>query len=203
MTREETKKIVMVMVSTYPNWKPNNLSATVDAWSIMLDEQSYEEVAIALKTYANTDTSGFAPSVGQLTSIIRNIKDKGDGTEELTENDAWVLVFKAIKRSSWYSEEEFEKLPPTVRKAVGNPMVLKEWAQTENLNLSVESSNFKRNYNTLAAREREMKALPQSTMSYIEERRKKAEMLGTVEHIEDPVDLNKKMLEMFSIDDIV
>ena len=40
MTRDEAKKIVMIIASTFPNWKPNNLSFTVDAWTAMLEEYS-------------------------------------------------------------------------------------------------------------------------------------------------------------------
>ena len=36
MTRDEAKKIVMVIASTYPNWHPLDMSFTVDAWASML-----------------------------------------------------------------------------------------------------------------------------------------------------------------------
>lgn len=51
MTREETKKIIMVMAASYPNYKPLDISMTVDAWQMMLEEYSYNEIALALKAY--------------------------------------------------------------------------------------------------------------------------------------------------------
>ena len=36
MTRDEVKEIVMVIYSTYPNWKPDDLKFTVNAWYLML-----------------------------------------------------------------------------------------------------------------------------------------------------------------------
>ena len=66
MTRDEVKKIIMVVMASYPNWKPNDLSFTVDVWYMMLCDYTYNDVAKALKTYITTDTSGFAPSIGQL-----------------------------------------------------------------------------------------------------------------------------------------
>ena len=47
MTRDETKKIVMVIASTYPNWHPADMSFTVDAWALMLESFSYQQIGRA------------------------------------------------------------------------------------------------------------------------------------------------------------
>ena len=51
MTREETVKIIRIMVDSYPNYKPNNISETVDVWNMMLSEYTYEQISVALKAY--------------------------------------------------------------------------------------------------------------------------------------------------------
>lgn len=43
MTRDETKKIVMIIASTYPNWHPSDMSFTVDAWALMLESFTYRQ----------------------------------------------------------------------------------------------------------------------------------------------------------------
>ena len=48
MTRDEAKRIIQIMVATYPNYKPNDLSDTVDVWHMMLEEYRYPEIAAAL-----------------------------------------------------------------------------------------------------------------------------------------------------------
>ena len=58
MTREETVKIIRIMCDCYPNYKPNNLSETVDVWNMMLKDCVYEQVSVALKAYIRSDTSG-------------------------------------------------------------------------------------------------------------------------------------------------
>ena len=68
MTREETVKIIRIMCDCYQNYKPNDLSETVDVWTMMLEEYPYEQIAVSLKAYVLSDTSGFAPSIGQLIS---------------------------------------------------------------------------------------------------------------------------------------
>lgn len=164
MTREETVKIIRIMVDSYPNYKPNNISETIDVWTMMLEEYSYEQIAVSLKSYILSDTSGFAPSVGQLVAKVQDLSQP----QELTELEAWALVHKAIKNSSYESEEEFAKLPPLVQKAVGLPSNLREWALTENLNKEVVSSNFMRTYKNVVNREKEFNKLPSDAKQLIQ-----------------------------------
>lgn len=76
MTRDETKKIIMLISATYPNFKPMDLTFTVDAWAMMLVDYDYNRVAAALKDYITSDTSGFAPSIGQLTDRMHTLEKR-------------------------------------------------------------------------------------------------------------------------------
>lgn len=71
MTREETVKIIRIMVDSYPNYKPNDISETVDVWQMMLEEYSYQQVSVALKEYILTENNGFAPSIGQIVNMVK------------------------------------------------------------------------------------------------------------------------------------
>lgn len=164
MTREETVKIIRIMVDSYPNYKPNDISETVDVWQMMLEEYSYQEVSVALKAYILSDDSGFAPSIGKLVSKIHTMTTP----QELNEMEAWSLVYKAICNSTYNSVEEFSKLPPLVQKAVGLPENLREWAMTENLNLEVVMSNFQRAYKSELKRHEELQKIPQNVRRLIE-----------------------------------
>lgn len=156
MTRDETKKIIRVISATYPNFHPADLSEIVDIWTLMLEEYSYADVSLALKSYVLSDSSGFAPSVGQLTSRIAN---KNVSIPEPLE--AWSLVYSAISRSIYGSEEEFKKLPEICQKAIGNPANLKEMAMLDTKTVqSVEQSHFIRSYESLAKRYKEEMRLP-------------------------------------------
>lgn len=156
MTREEARDIVHDVVACYPNFKPLNLSETVDAWHMMLEEYSKNDIIVALKAYVTTDKSGFAPSVGQIVDKLHTLSK----AQELSETEAWALVSKAIRNSSYNSVEEFAKLPPLVQKAVGIPEQLREWAIDENYNEMVVSSNFMRSYKTVLSRKEENAKLP-------------------------------------------
>ena len=43
MTRDEAKHLVMMVSAAYPNWKPLNLTETVDTWAVMLEEFDHDE----------------------------------------------------------------------------------------------------------------------------------------------------------------
>ena len=157
MTRDETVNIIRIMVDSYPNYKPNNLSETVDVWHTMLSDYDYNLVSVALKSYILSDTSGFAPAIGQIVAKMHAITQP----QKLNEMEAWALVSKAIRNSIYNAADEYAKLPPIVQKAVGLPSQLMQWAIDDSYNESVVSSNFMRCYRIELAREKEMSMLPE------------------------------------------
>ena len=164
MTRAEPLKIIRIMVDSYPNYKPNNISETVDVWHMMLSDYDYNVVAMALKAYILSDTSGFAPSIGQLVDKMKSITSP----QELNEMEAWSLVCDALRNSGYNYAEEYAKLPPLVQKAVGLPTQLQTWALTENLNKDVVGSNFMRCYRIEAERQNEISKMPQDVREMLE-----------------------------------
>lgn len=165
MVREETVKIIRIMCDCYPNYKPNNLSETVDVWNMMLNNYSYEQVSVALKAYVFSDTSGFAPSIGQLIGKIQIISQP----QELEGMAAWGLVSKALRNGTYGAVEEFNKLPPLVRQAVGMPDNLKNWATSDYQTVeTVIQSNFLRTYETVVKRANEINRMPDNIKSLIE-----------------------------------
>lgn len=165
MTRDETVKIIRVMCDCYPNYKPNNLSETVDVWNMMLKDCAYEHVSVALKAYIRSDTSGFAPSIGQLIGKIQAISQP----QELDEMTAWGLVSKALRNGYYGAVEEFNKLPPLVRQAVGMPDNLRNWATSDYQAIeTVIQSNFLKNYRTVVSRLKELNCMPPEIKSLIE-----------------------------------
>ena len=164
MTRDETIKILMVIQAAYPNYKPPDKTVAVNVWAEMLSDIPYEKVSAAVKMYIQTDTSGFAPSVGDVRERVCDIFAKED---DLNETAAWSLVLKAIRRSTYYSEEEFSKLPPILQRSVSSPRQLKEWATMEDVDgktLTVIQSNFQRTFREEQRREHERNKLSQDLL---------------------------------------
>ena len=165
MTRDETKRIIQIMCATYPNWKPADLSNTVDAWHLMLEDYPYNQIAIALKAYVTSDASGFAPSVGQLIAKLNTITT----TNEPSELEAWAMVSRALRNGYYGAEEEFSKLPELVQKAVGNPSNLRQWSQTDVDSIeNVIQSNFLRTYRNVVKRAEEVQKMPSDIKAIIQ-----------------------------------
>lgn len=166
MTVNDARKIIAVMLVSYPNFKPIDTELMATTWADMLNEYSYEQVNVALKCYITTDTSGFAPSIGQLIDKLKTVEQP----QELNELQAWGLVRKAINNSGYHSEEEFAKLPPLVQKAVGTPGQLKQWGMSDIESIeTVAQSNFMRTYRAVVKREDEVSRMPKEIRQLIQQ----------------------------------
>lgn len=158
MTWDETKTIVGIIKSLYPNWKTENLKSTVDTWHIVLEEFDSKAIQYAVKRFALTDKSGFPPSVGQLVCQLQEATENGG----LSGLEAWGLVARAMRNSAYNSAEEFSRLPKDVQRAVGSAETLKSWALTDIDSTPVLQSNFLRTYNAVAEKARTEARLPNS-----------------------------------------
>jgi hypothetical protein len=166
MTVNDARKIIAVLLVSYPNFKPIDTELMATTWADMLNEYSYEQASVALKCYITTDTSGFAPSIGQLIDKLKTVEQP----QELNELQAWGLVRKAINNSGYHSEEEFAKLPPLVQKAVGTPGQLRQWGMSDIESIeTVAQSNFMRTYRAVAKREDEVSRMPKEIRQLIQE----------------------------------
>lgn len=165
MTREETIKLLMVIQSAYPNFKPPDKTVAVDTWYTMLRDMDYNVVQMGLRAYITSDTSGFAPSIGQLINKLHEVQSP----QELNEMEAWFLVSRALRNGYYGAVEEFNKLPPLVQKAVGSPDNLRNWAQTDSESIeNVVQSNFMRTYRTVVNRANEYQKMPKDIQALIE-----------------------------------
>ena len=166
MTREETKKILMMVQASYPNFNPPDKTVTINTWFLLLKDNEYLAIEQALRAYITTDTSGFAPNIGQLLDKLHAIQSP----QELNEMEAWSLVSKALRNGYYGAVEEFDKLPPLVQKAVGSPDNLRNWSQTDVKAIeTVIQSNFMRSYAAIVKREYEIKKMPADVQALIED----------------------------------
>ena len=169
MTYDETLTIMSVLKAAYPNYykdmRRSDADAVVALWVEMFKDDPVEIVAVAVKAHIATDKKGFPPHIGAIKEAIVKLKT----SDEMTELEAWGCVLKAIRNSNYNSAQEFDALPPVVRRLVGSPNQLREWAQMDSDTInSVVASNFQRSYKARAANEREFLALPSDVKETIE-----------------------------------
>lgn len=166
MTKNEVIKLLMTIQTFYPNYRVDNKEFTINAWYTIIGDCDYKLMEKALQTYIITDTSGFAPNVGQLLDKLHLIQDP----QELNEMEAWSLVSKALRNGYYGAVEEFNNLPPLVQKAVGSPDNLRNWSQTDVKAIeTVIQSNFMRSYAAIVKREYEIKKMPADVRTLIED----------------------------------
>ena len=168
MTREDTIKILSVLRGAYPAFyrdiTKQEAESTIALWESMFDEEPYELVAAAVKAFISGDGKGFPPAIGQIKERIRQITTP----EEMTEQEAWSLVSKALRNSTYGSEEEFKKLPPEVQAVVHDPGQLKQWAMSPAEDVeTVIASNFMRSFRAKQKVNREYMALPTSVKQFM------------------------------------
>lgn len=158
VTRDETINILMMIQAAYPSFKVPDKTIAVNTWYTLLSEYKYNQVGASLKRYIQTNKNGFAPSIGQIIDGISEIFSE----DEENEMEAWMLVQKAIRNSTYHADEEFDKLPIIIQKAVSHPRQLQEWAMMENVDgraWNVMQSNFMRTYRAEVEKEKEMRRL--------------------------------------------
>ena len=168
MERGDVLKIMAVLRGAYPQFyrdiSRTEAEDTVNLWADMFKADEPILVAAAVKSVIEGDEKGFPPTIGQVKAKLRLIT----GSKELTEAEAWDMVARGIRNGLYGAAEEFEKFPPIVRRIVGSPNALKEWARmdTETVH-SVVSSNFQRSYRAVVAREKEINALPADVREFV------------------------------------
>ena len=158
MTKDQFKILVKAMKAVYtnPGFIPDN--DAFDVWYSMLKDLDYALASRAVQMHMQTEET--PPTVAGIRK--QSAKLKADETDDLNETAAWSLVLKAIRRSTYYSDEEFAKLPPVVQRAVSSPRQLREWAMLEDVDgktLTVIQSNFQRTFRAEQQRERERSKL--------------------------------------------
>lgn len=164
MTAEETKKIIATIVASFPNYKPNDMKMTLSVWSTMFQDYDFKLVGAALKTYISEDHE-FAPSIGQLIAKVNQITSP----EDMNAMEAWSLVDRAIRDSTYHAQERFDELPEVIQKAVGSADNLRNWGQSDIHSIeTVVQSNFIKTYHTTVERQKQLKALPSDIRALIE-----------------------------------
>ena len=161
MTREDTIKILSVLRGAYPAFyrdiTKQEAESTIALWESMFDEEPYELVGAAVKAFISGDGKGFPPAIGQIKERIRQIT----APEEMTEQEAWTYVSKALRNSTYGSEEEFAKLPQEIQAVVHDPGQLRQWAMSPAEDVeSVIASNFMRSFRVKQKTTKEYMALP-------------------------------------------
>ena len=144
MTAKEFGLLADAIKTYFPR---DNVLPTENAlrlWYAELKDIPYQIAYAALRKYVLTNK--FAPTIADIREQAAELYNQREG--DISENTAWQLVWKAICNSGYHAEEEFEKLPETVKRAVGSASQLRQWGLSEvnDNTISYWKSDFQRIY---------------------------------------------------------
>lgn len=167
MKRDEIIALIAVIQATYPThftrFDAKMADNLIRSWELVLEGYTYEQASAGLRAYLMTDTKGFPPVPGQVIDCIHKLK-----TPDMTGNEAWTMVRKALRNGLYGAEEEFAKLPDNVKKAVGSAENLRQLALMKSDELeTVEKSHFIRIFDNVNRREKEVAKLPESVRALL------------------------------------
>lgn len=168
MTLDETRMILSVLRLNYPstfkNMSKQDSINYLNLWHEMFKNDDYNLVKAAILAIIKTDDREFAPNIAQVTNKMYELTHP----DEISRQEAWNLVKKALSRSIYHSVEEYQKLPPMLQKLVGSAQQLFEWAQMDSSTLdSVVASNFMKAYETRFKSYKEFDLLPNDVKQLI------------------------------------
>lgn len=163
MTRDDAIMILAVLKAAYPHsfkdLTRRDGEAMVSLWQMQFADVSFQEVEAAVNALIATRTAGYSPTIGEVKEQLYRLHS----VNELTEGEAWAMVYKALSNGYYGYQKEFDKLPTEVQRAVGRAEQLREWSQMETETVqSVVASNFMRSYRTMKERAKETAKLPES-----------------------------------------
>lgn len=161
MTKTETIKIMAILNAAYPSFYKNlgkaDYEAIVQLWNMQFADYDYSVVSMAVNALISTRVEGYPPTIGAVKEQIVSVTTP----TEMTAQEAWGLVMKAVRDSSYHARENHAKLPPIVQEIV-KPEELREWGISTSFNESVVSSHFIKAYNQKLEQKKKMDMLPSS-----------------------------------------
>lgn len=198
MTYEETLGVMSVMKAAYPSYYKGmtrkDAEQAAGLWAEMFKDDSLIDVSVAVKAFIASDTKGFPPTIGVIKAELAKLREPDD----ITELEAWNIVRNAVSGASvspqsvvWYNgstdgrtsaQRRFDALPERIKRVVGSPKQLAEWAEMDTATLnSVVASNFQRSYKARRESDREYTMLPsdvRAAMQQIGDGMKFPELIG-------------------------
>lgn len=168
MTDKELALIMATLKTAFPSYyrgiSVQDAQTAFNLWKIHFTDCDYKAVSVAVNALIDTSVEGFPPTIGKVKAQMYKLAHRGDMKLE----DAWKAVLKALRNSTYNSREEYEKLPESVKRAVGSPETLRKWCMISDEELStVIYSQFVRIYNARQEESREYAMLAPSVKEYI------------------------------------
>lgn len=144
MTRDEFRQIANILNAAYSEkgYTFINGKEQAEGWYETLADLDFR---ICKKAVLNIiTTSEKAPKVATIRNAYFELTSASSG---MSEGEAWAMVRDGIRNGTYGATEEFNKFPPEIQRAVGDPVALSEWAMMSSDEVeTIIHSQFLRSY---------------------------------------------------------
>lgn len=185
MNKREMAQILALRQAAYPTYyrtlSQRDNEAELNLWFEFFHENEYLDTMAAMKAYIASDNreKAFPPSVGQIKAEMQKLTS----VNELTEEEGWKLIRKAIDNASMSqasalvtddkhrtsAQRNFEKLPAELQAIVHSPEQLAEWAKLDEQTLnSVIYSHYRKIFQAKAETRKHLERLPSDVRKSLE-----------------------------------
>lgn len=196
MNVAEANKLLLLIDSAYPKYldkvTPAKMKGMANMWALVLENFSLQEAERGLESYVATDTTGFAPSPGQIIAKIRAFNQEASMSAE----EAWRVVEMAVQHALRDAQETYNAFPDAIKMAIGSPGALRDMAMLDTQQLeTVEHSQFIRAYNTIQQREEIKARTPMSAARLLTEKAQAELEEKKAARIEDKRPSNREIVQ--------
>lgn len=170
MTKEETGLVLKILRVAYPTFYTkmggNYYADLVELWTTMFAEDDAAVVTAAVKDLILTHR-GFPPEIADVKTRMREIVAAAEGKQ--TDEELWIILREAIADGQYGAKEQYEKLPPVLKRYCGSPSKLRDLSMTDYGTLdTVVHGQFLKTIPKLREREEFEKRLDPDMKRYIE-----------------------------------
>lgn len=167
----DVKKLIKLIKTFYPErfrgYTEVDYQDLTEMFQVVFADYTSDQISTAIYLFVRQDVKGFAPTPGQLIEIITKMSSQV--RNELSVDEAWDRVVKAVQNSTYNSEKEFEALPDACKKVVVSPRNLIVWGDmSEDEFHTVIKSHFYRSYNASTLKAKEELKIPASVRTLLE-----------------------------------
>lgn len=161
MTKEEFLQVASILRSVYPQKGLPEDNTGLEIWYGFLKDLDSKTVKNVVQQWISTNH--YPPAISDLRKMA--VKIVNDPLPD--EGEAWAQCRKALGNAWYGADEEWEKLHPAVRKAIGTKQVLRNWSVMENAQ-SVIEAQFRRSYRVVRDRFEHEEMIPEAVKANAE-----------------------------------
>lgn len=174
MTKQDIGILISKMRATFPasyaKETPEETRKKMTVWYELFAKYPKEAVFSALGEYTMENDTPFGPTPGQLHAIINKHVVEKSGLKLMTKYEAWDKVVYTLRHKDIIngSQAAFNELPDGIKKAIGTPRLLRDWATMDMDKLEFVKRDFFERFEGVAVEEYDKLKSPAYTLSLLQ-----------------------------------